>query len=238
MTWELMRMSKEKTTGLFGKVRFEYFGLLGCGIISACCVITAIGFTGYVNEGYSLLNHFISELGMYTESPLSWVFNVGLIIGAPLIMVFLVGMRTIMTSKIATLGAIIGIATGVGGFFVGIFPADVNLGGHGIAAMTFFFGGAVTVFVISIAIARQKEIKLAKWLTIVGMVDSACFVLFLVDVFSVSTGVSNMSSMGAALASARPAPFWSIPFLEWLPMIFMLAWLFLAAVDSLKRNAK
>ena len=233
----MKKMSKQKTNKLFSKVRFEYFGMLGCGLISACCVITAIGFVGYINEGYSFLNHFISELGMYTESPLSWVFNVGLIIGAPAILLFLLGTRTIIPSRLATLGMIIGIGTGIGGFFVGVFPADVNIVGHSIAAMTFFFGGAATVFTLSIAILLQKETRLDKWLSIVGFGVAACFVLFLVDVFGVRTGLSNISSMGAALASARPTPFWSIPFLEWLPMIGMLAWLFLAAVDSLKRNA-
>ena len=164
----------------------------------------------------------------------------GLLIGTPAIVLFLVGTRTIIHSRLVTLGIILGIATGIGGFFVGIFPADVDLLGHSISAMTFFFGGAVTVFIFSLAIAKQKEIKLGKWLTIVGLADSACFVLFLVDVFGVGSGLSNVSSMsmGAALASYRPTPLWAIPFLEWLPLIGMLAWLFLAAVDSLKRNLK
>jgi len=219
-------------------VRYEYFGLFGCGLISACCVITAIGFIGYANEGYSFLNHFISELGMHTESPLSWVFNMGLIIGAPAILLFLAGTRTIIPTRLATLGTITGIGTGIGGFFVGIFPADVNIVGHSISAMTFFFGGAVTVSIISIAIARQKEIRMGKWLSILGFCVAACFVLFLVDVFGVRSGLSNVSNMSDALKNNRPAPFWSIPFLEWLPLIGMLAWLFFAAIDSLRRNSK
>ena len=223
---------------LFNKVRFEYFGLIGCSVISACCLITAIGFTGYNGEGYSFLNHFISELGMHTESPLSWVFNVGLIIGAPLTLAFLMGTRAMLPSGYATLGTILGLGTGIGGFFVGIFPADVNIVAHAIVAMIFFFGGAVTVLVYSLAILRQKEPRLDKWLAIVGLGVSACFVLFLVDVFGVRSGLSSMASMGDALEYNRPPTFWLIPFLEWLPMIGMLAWLFLTAIDSLKRNPK
>jgi len=206
-------------------------------MIGACCIISALGFTGFAHEGYSLLNHMISELGMKTESPLAWVFNMGLIIGSPLALLFIVQTRTVIPSRIGNIGRVIGIAAGIGGFFVGIFPADIDLPAHDIAAMTFFFGGAVTVIVFSVAIARQQNIRLGKWLCIFGIGVAACFTAFLIDAFFFSTGPNlNDASSFSQLAPLRPPVFWADAFLEWLPLIGVLAWLLLAALDSLKRN--
>jgi hypothetical membrane protein len=215
------------------KLRFEYFGIAGTLLVAICSLITALGFKGYLGEGYSLLNHLISELGMHSESPLSGFFNVGLLIGAPLVLIFLVGTYQHLPSKLSWVARILGIATCVGGFFVGVFHADVNIDLHLIAAMFFFFGGAVTVALFSIDIFRQKHLKLGRWLWVIGLVDSACFVLFIVVSFS-GPRMVNMANLGPAIAPLRPTPFWDIPFFEWLPFIFILLWVFLLAVQFLR----
>jgi hypothetical membrane protein len=224
MTCEIVRTTK---------LRFEYLGIAGTALIAICCLITAIGFKGYLDEGYSILNHFISELGMHTESPLAWVFNAGLLVGSPLILIFLLSSYQHLPSKLSWVARVLGIATGVGGFFVGVFPADVNLGAHTVSAMIFFFGGAVTVAIFSIDIFLQKEQKLGRWLCVAGAIVSACFVVFLVVTFS-GPRMTGMANLGASIASERPSPFWDLAFLEWLPLIGILAWIFLLAVEFLR----
>jgi hypothetical membrane protein len=221
------------------KVPFEAIGIAGCAIIGVCCLIAAIGFTGYAHEGYSMLNHMISELGMASESPLAWVFNIGLMVGSVAIILFIWSTRVALPSRLGGLARLLGIASGIGGFFVGVFPADGIIVAHGFAAMTFFFGGATTVVIFSLAIARQHDAHLGKWLCIAGIGVTACFAAFIIDMF-VTTSGANFSDADAieALATFRPPVFWSMAFLEWLPLIGVLAWLSLAAIDSLARNSR
>jgi len=221
------------------KVPFEAIGIAGCAIIGVSCLITAIGFTGYAHEGYSMLNHMISELGMPSESPLAWVFNIGLMAGSVLMMVFIWGTRVTLPSRAGSLARVLCIMSGIGGFLVGVFPADGNILAHGLSAMVFFFGGAVTVAIFSIAIARQQDVRVGKWLSIAGIGVAACFAAFLIDmfVFTPKFKLTDIDSL-EMLATLRPAGFWSMAFLEWLPLIGVLAWLSLAAVDSLVRNRR
>ena len=221
---------------LYDKIRYEYFGIFGVLFISACCVITSIGFVGYAHEGYSFLNHAISELGMWTESPWSWVFNMGFIIGFPVILIFILGIRTVLPSKLTIVGILFGIVTVIGAVFVGIFPADVNIIGHGIAALTAFSGAAVTVTIISIAIARQKDVRISRWLCILGAAVAVCFSVLVIMLFTVKIGASSIVNLKAAMAASRPSPFWIFAFIEWLPLIEVFLWIFLASIDSLRRN--
>ncbi len=191
-----------------------------------------------MGESYSILNHFISELGIVTDSELAWVFNVGLILGAPIIGVFLVGSRGNIPSRIGGLGRIVGLETAVGGTLVGVFPADLNLIGHIIAAMTFFFGGCLTVGIFSIAIMKQKEIRVSKWLSAVGAAVVVCFAVFLAVGFGGPVGEeSDFAQIMQMMAVTRP-DFMGAAFLEWLPLLGILAWVSLASIDSLKRRKK
>ncbi len=220
-----------KLDAFFVKYRPEYFGIIGCLIIGVGCIIAAAGFAGYQGEPYSLLNHFISELGS-SESATKWAFNYGLMVGAPAILIFLVGTRILLHSRIADLGRIMGIVTGIGGFLVGVFPGDVDPVAHAYSGQMFFFGGTAAVGILSIAIARQTKVVLDKWLAIIGLVVVASFSIYLGYIFTNSLAVVAETS---ALAESRPAIMPSA-YLEWLPLIGVLAWLFLSALDSLKLN--
>ena len=50
-------------------------------IILAGMIVAAIPYRGYAGEGYSPLNHFISELGEIAASRLAWAFNLGIVLG-------------------------------------------------------------------------------------------------------------------------------------------------------------
>ncbi len=152
---------EQRLDAFFAKRRFEYFGFIGCAIIAITCTITAIGFTGLAGEPYSLLNHFISELGMTNESQLARVFNIGLIVGAPILGIFIIGTRGVIPSRVGGLARVLGVVTAAGRALVGVFPADLGgeggLMGHGLSAITFFFGGCVTVGIFSLAIIFRRS---------------------------------------------------------------------------------
>ncbi len=220
----------------FAKRHPEYFGIVGCAIIAIACVITAIGFTGYAGEPYSLFNHFISELGFVSESELAWVFNVGLIVGAPIVGIFLVGTRATIPSRLGSLGRVVGIITAIGGAGVGVFPADANLLGHGLTAMTFFFGGCLTVGIFSLAIFFQKEPRVNKWLSLLGVGVVVSFAAFLSTMFG-GGSPGEISALDIMTAFTQPRdPFMLMAFLEWLPLIGVLAWICLTALDSFQRR--
>jgi hypothetical protein len=130
---------------------------------------------------------------------------------------------------------VVGIAALVGGFFVGYFHADVNIGAHLISALFVFFGGAVAVGLFSIAIFRTKELKLGRVPLIVGLIVWACFVVYLIVSFS-GPRIVNMANLGPSIAALRPKPFWADPFFEWLPLIGVFVWIFLLAVQLLRMD--
>lgn len=223
-------MSSGKMEVIFAKYRPEYFGIIGTTLIGIGCLVAALGF-----PGYSLLNHFISELGAIFESPLQLAFNIALIVGAPLIVIFILGTRMILTSRVAGVGRVVGLITGIGGTLVGVFPMDAFLVGHVISAMTFFVGGALTIGLLSVAILQQKEVALSKWMSFGGVIVAACFVAFIGTMLYSSQGMTLLMNFQQTMPVPRPI-FWDIAFLEWLPLIGILAWLFFAAVIFLRRK--
>ena len=56
------------------------FGTAGTGVIVLAIVYSALRYRGKRRERFSLLNHFISELGEVGVSSAAGVFNAGLIL--------------------------------------------------------------------------------------------------------------------------------------------------------------
>lgn len=67
-------------------------GFLGSAIIVLGSLITAIPYRGKEGESYSILNHFISELGEVGVSRLAPVFNASLIAGGVVLLIFVLGL--------------------------------------------------------------------------------------------------------------------------------------------------
>ena len=126
-----------------------------------------------------------------------------------------------------------GVITGIGGTLVGVFPMDTFLVGHVVSAMIFFVGGFFTITFLSVAILQQKEVILSKWLSLGGAIVAICFVAFLAGLFISPQGMTLLINFQHIMPATRPI-FWDIAFLEWFPLIGILAWLFLAALTSLR----
>jgi hypothetical membrane protein len=223
---------RQKLDALYAKYKFEYFGIAGSAITATCMLITALGFTGY-----SVVNHAISELGMASVSPLAAVFNIGLIIGGIVFLFFAGGMRAALDSRLARLSRITAYVTAVGTSLVGVFPGDVNFWGHLIAAQTFFFGGMLMVLGFSLAIFRQKDPRIGKWLCWVGLVVVAIFTIFVIilQVTMASYTFETMAGMLSMFQGPRPA-FIPLTFFEWSCYFGVITWLCLFALDSLRKR--
>ncbi len=211
------------------RINFEHFGIVGSATILACFVISAVGYKGIADEGYSIANHFVSELGVSGISPLAPVFNAGLIAGGLLLLLFIIGLSRLLSTRLA---GVMGTISAVSCSFVGVFPAEESLIiGHAIAALTFFFVAAVTILVFTIVILLQKEVKVSKRMALPGFVVAGIFGLFLSLSFS---GGGNFTSFTDMMLN-RPE-FWLAPFLEWLAVLSITGWLLVVALYQFLRE--
>ncbi|MHA1377490.1 MAG: DUF998 domain-containing protein [Candidatus Helarchaeota archaeon] len=141
-------------------------------------LISGIFYTGSFGEHYSILNHFISELGEWGVSELAIVFNIGLIIVGFIYIPFLNGLGNYIKNKIAKIAKIAGLFSAIALIFVGIFAMNL-LVPHYIAAMSFFYGGIVTVGLMTVSIQIQDEPRIPKAFSIAGIIVVLTFALFL-----------------------------------------------------------
>jgi hypothetical membrane protein len=68
------------------------FGMTGMGVIVLAIIYSVLQYRGKRGERFSLLNHFISELGETGVSKGARVFNVGLTVGGLVSMPFIIGL--------------------------------------------------------------------------------------------------------------------------------------------------
>lgn len=66
-------------------------GYVGTTVLVIATLVTALTYTGADGQRYSLLNHFVSELGHTQDSKLAAVFNAALVFGALMLGLHLVG---------------------------------------------------------------------------------------------------------------------------------------------------
>lgn len=204
---------------------YAHFGWAGSLVILLGCLVTALPYRGRVAERYSILNHFISELGEIGVSKLAMVFNIGMVIGGALFLPFIAGLGLVLGTVWAYIGMAAGLLAAVSSILVGVFSMD-RLDPHRKAAMTFFRSGLVTVLFFTIAVfvqpADQRVIPLA--VNIFGVLAIASYSAFLVIV---SQKIDKKGQENYLLdpteKKVRPH-FWRTPFLEWMLFFATIAW--------------
>jgi hypothetical membrane protein len=133
---------------------FELFGILACLIILGALTIPIPMYTGQAGEEYSVLNHFVSELGEVGVSRGAKVLNGGLIAAGALFIPFTLGLGFSIQNLWAKFGMIAGIGTAVWLLLIGVFPMN-NLKPHIIVALSFFDGGLTTILLFTIGLWIQ-----------------------------------------------------------------------------------
>jgi hypothetical membrane protein len=217
--------------------KFSLFGMIGVFIIGIGCAISAIFYRGPTGQLYSLFNYFISELGGVVESEQAIFFNGGVFLGGILLVIFLCGLYVHFPSKIGKAGCIVGVIAGINGALVGLFPYDVNILIHAITAFAFFYGGMLTTILLSIALFLDKNSPFPKYLGILGLIGAIIF-----GIFNFATGDFASVFSEEALPETftiddfRPSGFWAMAFFEWLSLLSILLWMFIAALELRKIN--
>lgn len=204
---------------------YTHFGWAGSLIILMGCLITAIPYRGRSAEKYSLLNHFISELGEIGVSRLAVVFNASMIIGGLLFLPFITGLGITLGTWWAYIGMAAGLLAAASSVFVGIYSMD-RLEPHRRAAMTFFRSGLMTVLFFTTAVfvqpADSRVIPLA--VNIFGILAIVSYAAFLVIV-SQKTNKKGEENYLLDPSEKKERPrFWRTPFLEWMLFFSTMAW--------------
>ena len=193
--------------------------ITGAVSIATGSLVTALAYTGSKGEGYSPINHWVSELGDPGQSALAPVFNAGLVVGGVAFAVFMLGFAW----------GVIGILAGLSGALVGVFPMN-HLDVHRVVAAGFFNLGWIAVALASADIELRHDRRFHRLLTHVGALAVAAFVAFLVVV-----RVDGRLGQAVTNDEIRPAV-WLSTILEWAVVIGIMAWSFLAGV-SWRRSA-
>ena len=133
------------------------FGYTGTGLMILAVFYPVLVYRGKHGEGYSPLNHFISELGEVGVSRAAWFFNTGLLLTGLVLLPYIVGLGITFGSLLGWLGTAAGIIA-LGAAAVGVFPMN-NLKPHATTAITYFRAGLVMVFFFGLAIFFQPSGK-------------------------------------------------------------------------------
>lgn len=197
--------------------RLGFLGLASIGVIGLGMLAAAIPYSGHAGEGYSPLNHFVSELGEIAGSRLAWAFNLGIVVGGIGLGTFLLLIADRLSGlfRIALIAA--GVAAGISGTLVGVFPMDYLLT-HRIVSSTFFLTGWIVAGIFTLRLAAAPAPGLPRWLLVPGALVVAVFVTF-IGVYS----TYRPANQDGPIAN-RPDGFWSVPFLEWASLLSLLAW--------------
>ena len=198
--------------------------ITGAVAIGVGSIVTALAYRGSKGEGYSPINHWVSELGDPGQSALAPLFNAGLIVGGLAFAVFMLGLAASMPGRPRFAWGPIGILAGLCGALVGVFPMD-HLDVHRVVAAGFFNLGWIAVALASADIELRDDDRFHRLLTHVGVLTVGVFVAFLVI-------VRLDGHLGEAVSNADIRPdVWPSTILEWGVVIGIMAWSFLAGVS-------
>jgi hypothetical membrane protein len=213
---------------------YPYLACTGTALILFGVVISMIPYRDRNGERYSMLNHFISELGEKGISKNAWGFNTGMFLGGWLFLPLIVILGIKLSSIPGWIGTTFGVVACVAASLVGVFSMD-HLTRHRRAAMTFFHSGLWCIVFFTIAVFIQpaglRVIPLA--VNFVGLLAIASFSAFLMVVYSKPdpNHTSNYILDPNALPN-RPRV-WRTAILEWCIFFTIQAWFVAAAILSI-----
>ena len=201
-------------------------GFTGTGLTFLAVLFPVFLYRGKRGERFSLLNHFISELGELGVSRAAWIFNTGLLLAGLIMLPYVVGLGIAFGSLLGWLGTAAGIIAVLGVSAVGVFPMN-NIKSHAIAAITYFRAGLLMVFFFGLAILFQPAGKAiiphaANWISLLAFLAYGAFLGWPL--------VRKKEQKPAETLDPQQEPerprIWVLPILEWLVFFSTIAWLF------------
>lgn len=201
-------------------------GIVGASVIGVGSIVAALAYRGADGTRYSPLNQSVSELGELAQSDLARVFNLSLIAGGVCFVVFMAGLAASRPGILRTIAGGVGIAAGLGGSFVGVFPMDYPEQ-HIVAASTFFNLGWIAVGLASLDFVLRRDPRFPRWLAVVGFATVGAFLAFLREL--------GASTSGGELTIPEIMPgVWAVPTLEWLTIVGIAGWVLLVGGSWLR----
>jgi len=202
------------------------FGFTGTGLILLAVILPLFFYHGKQGERFSMLNHYISELGEVGVSRAAWIFNTGLILAGLVMLPYVVGLGSAFSSLLGWLGTAAGITAVLGVAAVGVFPMN-NLQAHTIAATTYFRAGLVMVFFFGLAIFFQTGGKTgvpqsANSLSLIAFLAYAAFLLWPLT----KKKEPEQAEPPDPLQEPERPRVLALPTLEWLVFFSTILWLF------------
>jgi hypothetical membrane protein len=202
------------------------FGFIGTGLILLAVSFPLFLYRGKRGERFSMLNHFISELGEMGVSRAAWIFNTGILLAGLVMLPYVIGLGIAFGSPLGWLGTAAGVIAVLGVAAVGVFPMN-NMQAHTIAAKTYFRFGLVMVFFFGLAIFFQPSGKpmippAANLLSLLAFLSYGSFLAL--PLFSEKRPNSS-DTLHPQQEPERPRV-WALPALEWLVFFSTIAWLF------------
>ena len=203
----------------------NHFGWVGSLFILLGCLIASIPYRGRAGEKYSLLNHFISELGEIGVSRLARFFNAGLIIGGILFVPFIISLGVTLGLWTGYVGMAAGVIASISSIFVGIFSME-RLEPHRVAAMTFFRMGLITILALTVAVFLQPSEARAIPLeiNIIGVIAIISYSVFLLIVRQKTDKNGEENYLLDPTEKKQRPHFWRTPFMEWMLFFATIGW--------------
>ena len=198
-------------------------------VISAVCV-SALLYRGKSNERFSLLNHFISELGELGVSRAARLFNTALICAGLLLLPMIVGLALSFNSLPGWLGMLAGIVASLALTGVGVFPMN-SLEAHSKAATTYFRAGLGMVVLFGLAVlfqpAERREIP--TWSSLFSLLAALCYASFIFLSNPKYAAQNELDVIDLVSEKERPR-FWLLPAVEWAIFFATILWLLVMAL--------
>jgi hypothetical membrane protein len=202
-------------------------GLAAVAVILVGALVTAVPYAGWSGEGYSPLNHFISELGELAISKLAVLFDACVVVGGIGLGLFLVLVARRLTGLFGPALAAAGIVAGAFGVMVGLFPMD-RLALHRIVSAGFFLTCWLSAAIFAAWLARNPRARFPRWL-LAPAVSAIGVDLVFVAVYSTYHPIDPDAHI-----LSRPEV-WVYPLLEWAALLSELLWLACTAAVLVSR---
>ena len=204
------------------------FGFAGTGLVLLAVIYPALVYRGKSGERYSLLNHFISELGEVGVSKAARAFNLGLILGGFALLPYIIGLGLKFSSVLGWLGAAAGVVSTVAVACVGLFPMN-DIEPHTKAAVTYFRAGLVMVALFGLAIlfqpAGHRFVPQSA-----NLLSLAAFIIYAIFVFMLKPRKTDEPGQAGASLDPQTQPdrprVWIFSLVEWAVFFATISWLF------------
>lgn len=193
--------------------------------------ISALAF----EPSYSMFNRYISALGDSASTSWAHFFNYGMMLGAILLAINIIGSSLCVNTKSGYVVAGIGLISTVGMFFIGVFPSEPEtIKGHFIAAAIGFLGmlgltGSFSIFILTI-----EQHVLPKWLFIPSIFSVICILTFIFIIVGKQTNFLSSDILHIGESGELPLIKLHASF-EWFAFLSVLLWSTCTAL-ALRKN--